>query len=300
MIYTSSGKQALSLICDYLLRIGYLEKKQSEILVPKFMGNWIYSNYNQSVYTSTQYSKDTKLLHLYHQFGIPQKTENLMNFTKEKKIKIIEDCAHVLLAKKEGRNCVGNIGDFSVYSFSKFTECFLLGGVSSKDANFNDDLKSEISNSSKFLTFFNYLLINLYKLTSSKKIMDMNYSIYHYKSKPLKFLIKKYEKIIEKEKKILSERYELFKKEIGDYVPYDYLEYDELLCNFLPVEFNKEKVRKIKDSFKKYKITTTELYFDKNREMLDPEYVKSIGLFLSSSNRSFEKSVEIIKQILKS
>ena len=49
------------------------------------MGNWIYSNYNQSVYTSTQYSKDTKLLHLYHQFGIPQKTENLINFTKRKK-----------------------------------------------------------------------------------------------------------------------------------------------------------------------------------------------------------------------
>ena len=97
-------------------------------------------------------------------------------------------------AKKEGRNCVGNIGDFSIYSFSKFTECLLLGGVSSKDENFNVDLKSEILNSSKFLTLFNYLLINLYKLTSSKKIMDMNYSIYHYKSQPLKFLIKSMKK----------------------------------------------------------------------------------------------------------
>ena len=57
MIYTSSGKQALSLICDYLLRIGYLKKKQSEILVPKFMGNWIYSNYNQSVYNQPNIQK---------------------------------------------------------------------------------------------------------------------------------------------------------------------------------------------------------------------------------------------------
>ena len=69
------------------------------------MGNWIYSNYNQSVYTSTQYSKDTKLLHLYHQFGIPQKTENLINFTKEKKLKLLKIALMYWMQKKRSKLC---------------------------------------------------------------------------------------------------------------------------------------------------------------------------------------------------
>ena len=43
-------------------------------------------------------------------------------------------------------------------------------------------------------------------------------------------------------------------KEIGDYVPFDYLEYDELLCNFLPVEFNEEKSEKLKIVLKNIKL----------------------------------------------
>ena len=122
------------------------------------MGTWVYSCYNQNIYTSTQLSQNTKLIHLYHQFGIPQKTENLKNFAYDKKLKIIEDCAHVLSAKKNNQILTGNIGDYTMFSFSKFTDCLLLGGVSSRDENFMNfsKIKSKTHQNIIFFKFHSY------------------------------------------------------------------------------------------------------------------------------------------------
>ena len=92
-----SGKLASSLILKYLIKKHNINPKLNEILVPKFMGFWVYSNIQQNIQVSTKFSEDTKIIWLYHQFGIPQIID-VKNFAEENKLLIIEDCAHVLKA----------------------------------------------------------------------------------------------------------------------------------------------------------------------------------------------------------
>lgn len=60
----------------------------------------------------------TKAIILQHTFGIPCITYELLEFLKEQKIKIIEDCAHVIGGEFDNQK-LGCIGDAAFYSFGR-------------------------------------------------------------------------------------------------------------------------------------------------------------------------------------
>ena len=292
--FISSGKQGLSLIINYLKEKHFIKNKHDEIFVPKFMGTWVYSSLNNHILTSPYFSDKTKIIHMYHQFGIPQEIDVILNFAKEKNLKVIEDCAHVLNCDLNNENIIGNNGDFTIYSFSKFIDCFLLGGIRSNSDDFNRYLTNKIQNSSKYLTIINLFLILFSKFFSSKKAMDINYSLYHYPSKPLNFIIKKYKKEIISEKESILKRYLNFKRNLREFIPYDYLKFDKLVCNYLPIDDDEKKVKILIEKFQSYKMPFKKVFFDINRNMLNPNYKLTIGLETGSKNKFFNEQVDIV------
>jgi perosamine synthetase len=53
-----------------------------------------------------------------HYFGFPQAISRVVQICKEKRIWLIEDCAHALFSRDRKR-MLGSLGDIAVFSFSK-------------------------------------------------------------------------------------------------------------------------------------------------------------------------------------
>ena len=71
----------------------------------------------------------TKLIVAQHSFGIPCDIEKILEFTQEKKIFLLEDCALTLGSKVNGK-IVGNFGDASLFS-SEPSNWFIFALISS-------------------------------------------------------------------------------------------------------------------------------------------------------------------------
>jgi len=301
--FLMSGKLASSLILRYLIRKENINPKLNEILVPKLMGWWVYSNIQQNIQLSTSYSKYTKIIWIYHQFGIPQKSV-VRNFAKENKLIIVEDCAHVLKANFDNGKSDIFHDDYSILSFSKFIDCSPLGGLQSSNQDFLKIVDQEINQSNKFQSIIINILIKLSKLFESNKLLhdklySINYSLWNYPSKNLYNKINFFKKNIKDEMKRRNERFLLFKNELKEKNYQDYFNYNELICQKLPFVINNEKIKKnIIDKFEQYKFPYEILTYDTNRNFLDPKFEKTIVINHSNYNLSFEKQIELIKKII--
>ena len=68
---------------------------------------------------------ETKAILVIHYFGFPQPVSGINRICRERNLFLIEDCAHVLVSKVDGRH-LGSFGDAAVFSFKK-TLKFLPG-----------------------------------------------------------------------------------------------------------------------------------------------------------------------------
>ncbi len=301
--FLMSGKLASSLILRYLIQKNNINPKLNEMLVPKFMGFWVYSNIHQNIQLSTALSKFTKIIWLYHQFGIPQNS-SVKKFADDNNLLIIEDCAHVLLAKfKNGKSDICH-SDFSLFSFSKFIDCSPLGGLQSSDKDFLKIVDNEINQSSKLQSVIINILIKISKLLKSNKLLhdklySVNYSLWNFPSKNLNSKINFFKENMKAEIKKRNEKFLLFKSEIKEKIYQDYFNYDELVCQKLPFVINNQKVRKnIIDKFEYYKFPYEILTYDISRNLLDPKFEKTIILDHSSNNKFFDKQIELLRRLI--
>ena len=298
-----SGKLSTALILRYLIKENKINHKLSEILVPKLMGTWVYSNISQNIQIATSFSKFTKILYLYHQFGIPQH-DNVKKYAEENNLLIIEDCAHVLKANfNDGKSDIFN-SKYSVLSFSKFINCEPLGGLYSSDQNFLKYLDNEINQSSKLQSIIINTLVKLSKLLISNKLLyqklySINYSLWNFPSQTLKNKIKVFNRDIETEMKNRNDNFNLLKNEIKEKNYLNYFNYDELVCQKLPlVVENKKMMEKIIDKFDYYKFPYEILIYDENRNFLNPKFEKTIILDHTNKNLLFEKQVELLRKLM--
>ena len=297
-----SGKLASSLILKYLIKSHNINPKLNEILVPKFMGFWVYANIQQSIQISTKFSEYTKIIWLYHQFGIPQSID-VKNFADENNLLIIEDCAHVLKANLDGGNSDILNSVYSIFSFSKFIDCAPLGGMQSIDKNFLLFLDNEINESSKIQSI---LINNLMKITkffdpnklTYKKLYNVNYALWNFPSKNLVNKINFFKKNIKSEIYLRNENFNFFKKEIKEKIYQNYFNYENLVCQKLPLVVDDLKLQKnIIEKFEHYNFPYELLTYDKNRNFLNPKFQKTIMIDHSKNNPSFHKQIELIRKL---
>lgn len=132
--FVGSGKAGIRLIFEHLRMRGVFEDKMTPVIVPRWLGTWVYAEMLPFAFPSLEAS-DAKALLCFHQYGFPQDMDRVLDIAAKRGLAVIEDCAHVCASQYKGRP-LGSIGEYSLFSYSKFTFCFALGGVSSRHDEF--------------------------------------------------------------------------------------------------------------------------------------------------------------------
>lgn len=130
VIFTHQGRYAISVMCR-LLGIG----PGDEVLVPSYNCGAEIDPYVSLGATAVFYRVDnranldeedvmrrvtpaTRLIHVTHFFGWPQRMMNVADWCKKKGLYLLEDCALALFSKGS-RDVIGKYGDAAMYSFVK-------------------------------------------------------------------------------------------------------------------------------------------------------------------------------------
>jgi hypothetical protein len=158
-LLVGSGKAGLALIVAHLRARGILPDKMSEILVPSWLGVQVYHQISSHAFPTLTLTPSTHAVLAYHQYGFPQKMKRVREIADDRKLALIEDCAHACATEIDGRSA-GTFGDYSVYSYSKFTFCHALGAVRSSVPGFVEFVRQRIAASPVLLRGW----INAFKL----------------------------------------------------------------------------------------------------------------------------------------
>jgi len=304
IFYTGSGKSSISLILSFLKNEQVIKDKTCNIDVPKWMGYYIYNIIQEHCNPTFVNTGNSKLFYAYHQYGFPQNMDKIKDYCENKKLILIEDCAHVLRSYYK-KKALGTFGDFSIYSFSKFVYCHSLGGVSCNNSKWEEKFKDHYfvndSKSSKILLF----LINLHKYLSTKypnnkstnffnKIFYNIYSTNSNFSKSSVYLLNVNIKEEIDKRKIL---YEYLIKYFSSYSILDHLEKKDVIPWAIPLFF-KKNLLKIQNELKNIDIETGVYHFDINRFSVNPKFKKVILLPITFElgSSKFEKMLDILKK----
>lgn len=148
--YVFAGKSALALILGYLRKCGVLSDKSEQVLVPEWLGTWVYMTIHNYCFPTTVMNKKIRAIMVYHQWGFPQRMEKIEAFARKHKLFLIEDCAHTIDSTYKGKRA-GTFGDASIWSLSKFFSTPVGGGLSTKDKKLRQFVMDEYRHHDKRL-----------------------------------------------------------------------------------------------------------------------------------------------------
>lgn len=141
-----SGKSAIALVLEYYRSKKILRTKMDHVLVPSWLGSWVYMTMLHSCFPTTSNSGSVKGVMVYHQWGFPQKMEQILELCKRNDLFCIEDCAHSLESSYQGQR-VGTFGDVSIWSLSKFFPSVVGGGVYSRSTDMEQFVTNALNKS---------------------------------------------------------------------------------------------------------------------------------------------------------
>ena len=253
-------------------------------------------------------SKKSKAIQILHYAGNPCNMSSIMEIADNYGLSVIEDCAHAVNSKYKGKR-LGSIGDFSIYSFSKFAYCNVLGGVGFKNYEFNQFFNEHLKKSSKTLA----TIINLIKLLSTYNInrgggkvvnlgltnglTSMAYSRYTDSLVPSRGSINMFEKQFKKECILRLENYQYIKEALDEYGVFEHLTGNISVIPYavplkLPLKISQRIVKKLRI----LGLETGIYNFDIDRFMPEPNFIKTILLPCHSnlSRTTISSMIDII------
>lgn len=306
---TGSGKGSLALILKYLQKKDVLTNKLSEVMVPDWVGYWVYNQIQPFAFPVKKVTEKTKALIVYHQYGFPQDLDPILEYADDKNLIVIEDCAHAIDSYYKGRK-LGTIGDFALYSYSKWFFCFALGGVSSRDKDFDnfvmESLKntpfgiSTIKNTTKLLSevSLNTTNHNFQKIAGT--LLNMSYSVYGDALKPTTLAKRLLKKKIASEIYLRRQRYQYFINEVKNLGICEHLELDNITPYIIPIICPPGYESAILGLLRDMDVVTGEYQFDVNRNLLNPHFKKCIWVPCHSgiSDQIFYSMTSAIKKKL--
>jgi|ERR1700722_1962716 hypothetical protein len=163
--FIGSGKAAISLILGYLRTKGLLLNKTAPIFVPQWIGTWVYAQMLGYGFPTTQLGPSCRVAMCYHQYGFPQDMDKIRSIATDRKMTLIEDCAHAAASSYKGTP-LGQFGDFALFSYSKFAFCFALGGVVGKEPEFAGYVEAQCRQASRSLC----ALVNGFKFLDERNL----------------------------------------------------------------------------------------------------------------------------------
>jgi hypothetical protein len=307
--YTGSGKASISIILEYLRYTKELSDKMSEVIVPAWIGNPVYHQVNWFGFPSLTYSKKSKAIMVYHQYGFPQDMDFLQAFSKERNLILIEDCAHTPQSLYSGKLC-GSFGRFSIYSFSKFSFSFALGGLMSSDQDFcNYAMQKSTSSSALSRAAINsFKYIDEINLARKKPLIEEKiatarkgiFGLYGDSYRPSYRSIALWKSKRENEFLKRRELYSSFRDSLDRYGICNHLERNDVTPYVIPIDAPEKNLISIIQSLDKINIRTSINHFDFNRNLLKPNFKKTVLIPCHSqiSDSKFSNMIDIIKSNL--
>lgn len=300
-----SGKGAITLVLKYLANKNIITDRNDEMIVSDWIGTWVYNEMLPWIFPVKKFSEKAKVIFVYHQYGFPQDMDKILEFAREKNLIVIEDCAHSLASYYKGKP-LGSMGDFAIYSFSKWFFCFALGGVKSKYNDFSAYADMSIENVPFGLTAGKDLTKLLYEWSTFSNsqlfkryahlFLQMSYSFYEEAFKPSRLAKKLFTNKIDREVDIRQRRYQYFLSQTSSLGICDHLEKDGVTPYIIPIYCSEDKNGKIIRALAKMGVETGLYHFDINRNLLSPKFVRCIRIPCHGgiSDSKFNTIVELI------
>ena len=274
-VFTFSGKSAIALVLDYYRTEKILENKSSQVLVPHWLGNWVYMSMHNYSFPTTTMNDGVKGLLVYHQWGFPQKMEKILEFSKRHNLFVLEDCAHSFSSFYKGTRA-GTFGDVSTWSLSKFFPSVVGGALYSKNIALLNFAKQAIKRSDVNLEkqVFSHMARAEKENTVENTItVERAYAVYHrvFNCPPYALQVAAKElasDALEKRKENFDAlRNEFWGKEEKKLLA------DSDVCPWVtPLFFGKSKNRKVAHALSGCGIESGVYNFDINRNMLKPDF----------------------------
>ena len=302
--FTGSGKASLRLIFGYLQKRGVLGNKMTPIMVPPWLGTWVYNALLPYGFPVMDDSNASTIL-IYHQYGFPQNLDRVLDIAASRRMMVIEDCAHACASLYKGRP-VGTFGKFAVFSYSKFVFCYALGGIAGGDQDFHSYLYDHIDGSRllRFVVSAIKLLdetnIHLDRPIAGKMtngLTDMAYARYGDQTAPgmraISLWLGKKADEIERRRK----NYALVRRETSNWGLCDHLEEDGIVPYAVPLAVSSEKAAKLVSQLRQAGIESGIRRFDHARCIFEPDYRECVLVPIHS--QMTDKGMDILLSCLK-
>jgi hypothetical protein len=311
--YVGSGKSGISLYLSFLSASGILQNRFDEVFCPPWMGSWVYATMLNHAYPTLSFSSKTRIIHMYHQFGFLQNIDEIKNYAEDRKLIVLEDCAHMFGI--EGSELkFGSNSHFSVFSPPKFVPSPPIGVVQSSDKSFLDyvdDLKGDASSINSSLNVLNRIrldhrLANYPRKSSNyvertQQIASKMYSTYPYT--PLET------KLARRKMSALKPEYELRilrLEKIYESIPNELLpKHSPSTAKFVPFkvpfEMTSDQFQELTMGRFQAEANFGSVHFDFNQNMLNPSYRRAACIRIHSgiSDSQLELQLSEILRVLK-
>ena len=304
--FIGSGKAAIAAVLGFLRQTGILVSKNSEVLVPQWLGIPVYQQITNYAFPVLSVTPRTRVLLVYHQYGFPQDMDRILDFARTNKLTVIEDCAHAADSFYKNRR-LGSLGEYAIYSFSKFTFCFALGGVGFRDPDFSDYLDSAMKRQPLLLQS----AINLFKLIDEFNLSDdrprlpasmtrariVAYSLYGESPAPSRRGMALWKNKSAEELATRRRYFEHFRERTRDMGICAHLEMEDVSPYAIPVRLQDDKGRLLIERLHEEGVHTGIYRFDMRRCLLEPNFVPCVVLPCHSgvSEAEFDKIVELAR-----
>lgn len=286
VLYTGTGRAALRMILEYYTQNKNLTNRNDQVLVPQWMCQSVLYSMNRFCNPCLKMSSDVKGVLAYHQYGFPQKIDEIYDFCEDKELFLIEDCANVYESYYKGK-LLGTFGDSAIFSFSKMFPSVLGGALVTKNKEiYNFGIEKQAKSSKVILNtvycskMFYECLKDTVLENIAKTIQEMAYAVsdsaYNIKDLSLRIVNQQIKnKAMERRKENYQFVLEFFDKK-PEY--FEYLEKRGVVPYVVPL-FDKEKnLKKMIESLKKINVTTGVYHFDVNRNVLSPNFKKCMWI----------------------
>lgn len=280
--------------------------RMDEILVSPYLGQCVLSAISRTAFPTMTPSNRTKAVLVYHQFGYPQDIARIESTAKRKGWIVLNDCANTIFTQVKGR-FLAEWGDFTIVSLSKLYPCAMGGGFYSKHPDVYEKVFAWHKKLSRVQTdraedaIKKLIAINSGAF-GTEAIFEIN-SLYGYLPDLVAFPRKAYSALpsskLQIEKDITHRRkvWSIIKEMLPDRVP-AYKD-EEIVPFAVPISGDALELERLSAYIKeKFFMDAPVLHFDFARNMLKPDYRKSlvIGCHEGWSEENVIRICEMIKK----
>ena len=305
--FLGSGKAAVAMILEYLRSTGELPNKMAEVVVPAWISNPVYHQVNWFGFPTLQAGPDAKAIVIYHQYGFPQDLDRLLPLAAERRLIVIEDCAHAPASSYKGAS-LGSFGRFALYSFSKFTFCYALGGVAHEEPAFEAFIDRRLQRSSRLAR----RAVNAFKIVDEANLARLEprwpggmstarkavFGLYGdaHDASPRAVGLWKQKRDAEMTRR--RELYRRFRERTASLGLCAHLEADGVTPYVIPIRPDEGRLGAIVDKLADAGFRTGVYHFDFNRCLLAPDFRKTVLIPCHGqlSDHQFERLTDIVVQ----